>query len=121
MNTSETRLCSGCQQFFGTEATNFMCSQCFKQTTKPKEMKNEDSIDLAKKQIAHNVGNDQVISNRADTFSADVQMEPEEKPVVEEAKTKVEEQPKPKVSSFSALRLIHFTPGSSPANANIYL
>ncbi|CDW79954.1 zinc finger protein a20 domain-containing [Stylonychia lemnae] len=30
VDPNERRLCSGCHQFYGTAATNFMCSVCFK-------------------------------------------------------------------------------------------
>ena len=29
-NTNERRLCTGCQTFWGTESTNFLCSSCYK-------------------------------------------------------------------------------------------
>ena len=41
--STEPRLCSECQSFYGTAATNFMCSSCFKkaggaQVKKPEPM-----------------------------------------------------------------------------------
>ena len=30
-NADERRLCRKCQTFYGTSATNFMCSKCFKE------------------------------------------------------------------------------------------
>lgn len=33
-NDDEVRLCKGCQQFYGRQSTNFLCSGCFKQAAK---------------------------------------------------------------------------------------
>jgi ribosomal protein S27AE len=34
---NETKLCSNCHTFFGTHATNFMCSKCFREVQKEQQ------------------------------------------------------------------------------------
>lgn len=41
VSDSELKMCSKCQQFYGTKATAFMCSKCFKESNS--SMQKQDS------------------------------------------------------------------------------
>eukprot|EP00345_Euplotes_harpa_P015479 CAMPEP_0168341296 /NCGR_PEP_ID=MMETSP0213-20121227/14589_1 /TAXON_ID=151035 /ORGANISM="Euplotes harpa, Strain FSP1.4" /LENGTH=120 /DNA_ID=CAMNT_0008347725 /DNA_START=17 /DNA_END=379 /DNA_ORIENTATION=+ len=51
ISDSESRPCQNCQQFYGTKATNFMCSKCFKELSAPKTMIKEDPLGLPKSNV----------------------------------------------------------------------
>merc|ERR1711957_515354 len=89
---------SGCQTFFGTKATNFMCSQCFKETDASSSIPSEQPLDMFKQKMAQKVRNESILANRVPQTSLDVQMEPEIIEEPEEFKDREVVIEKPKVS-----------------------
>ena len=123
VSDNERKLCSGCQTFFGTKATNFMCSQCFKKADVSSTVTSEQPRDIVKQQMAQNVGNESILANRVPQTMTDVEIEPEILKKPEEMKEKEVVSSKPKVSILSSLPITNFTAEliSSPANSHILL
>ena len=120
LNDSESKPCSNCQQFFGTKATNFMCSKCFKENNSANTVNKESSISLLKSKEFVKVGNESLIGNNPHQTSLDVPMEFEPEAQPEEKKMAEAEPEKPKVSD-TKLILRGIATESSPVSYHILL
>ena len=123
VSENERKLCSGCQTFFGTKATNFMCSQCFSKANVSSTVTSEQPRDMVKQQMSQKVGNESILANRVPQQTSDAEMEPEIVKKPEEIKEKEVVKETPKVSIITYLSLTNFFVSliSSPANSDIVL
>ena len=97
--SDEPRLCSGCNQFYGTKATNYMCSTCFKSSKPNNVPSQEEKLNFAKNESQQLANNEPLIAQKDVEMKETVQLEPEVKVQAEEMKKPETEPAKPKVSS----------------------
>ena len=120
LTNDESKPCSNWQQFFGTKATNFMCSKCFNETNSVNTLTKENSINLLKNKDFAKAGNESLIGNNPHQTTLDVLMELEPEAKVEEKKMPEAEPEKPKVSYTKPIPC-EFATESSPVSHHILL
>ena len=103
ISDSETKLCSGCQQFYGSRATNFMCSRCFKNSQSNVANNMEESGTFVQKETTQKPCEKSNIETVEPKITQDVEMEPKSEQKIEEKKESESPAPKPKVSIPSTI------------------
>ena len=94
MESNETRLCSGCQKFFGGKDTNYMCSLCFKNYKVQESEKKGDSSNLFKNEVTQNLHSDNLAINKFIQDGKDIFFEKKEAKIVKKEEVKTEAEPK---------------------------
>ena len=98
ISDSQSQPCPGCQTFFGTKETNYMCSQCWKNTQTSNTSSTNENKPLSQTEPRGEPSVEPLNTPSKAKIADSHPISTESEPKVEEKKLEETEAPKPKVS-----------------------